>query len=107
VHGLLLATIVLTIMHALVRYVGSDLHLFEVSFFHNLFGLIAVLPLVFRNGVKSLYTRHPGLQLSRSVLGVTAMLSWFYALTVVPIASHCFESYRRFFYIARRCIASG
>ncbi len=83
---MLLATIVLTMMHALVRFVGSDLHPFEVGFFRNLFGLIAVLPLVMRNGLKSLYTRHPGLQLFRSVLGVTAMLSWFYALTVVPIA---------------------
>jgi len=83
---MLLATVLLSLMHALVRHVGSDMHPFEVSFFRNLFGLLAVLPLVLRNGVKSLRTRHPGLQALRSVLGVMAMLSWFYALTVVPIA---------------------
>ena len=89
VNGMLLmliASIVLTIMHALVRHIGSDMHPFEVSFFRNLFGLIAVMPLVLRSGIKSLYTRHPGLQLLRAVLGVSAMLSWFYALSIVPIA---------------------
>lgn len=83
---MLLAAMLLSTMHAIVRHLGSELHPFEISFFRNLFGLLAVLPMALRTGARGLVSRRPDLQLLRGLLGVIAMLGWFYALSVVPIA---------------------
>jgi len=81
-----LATIVLAVMHGMVRHLGGDLHPFVIAFYRNLFGLIAVLPLVFRIGLNGLRTSHPRLMVLRSVSGIIAMLTWFYGLATVPTA---------------------
>ena len=81
-----MATIVLACMHGMVRYLGTDLHPFVIAFYRNLFGLIAILPLVFKAGISGLQTRRPGVVLLRSISGVFATLSWFYGLSKVPTA---------------------
>lgn len=83
---MMLATVALTLMHALVRHLSAQLHPFEIAFFRNLFGLMVLIPLLLRSGRISLVSHQPRLQILRGVLGVTAMLSWFYALSVVPLA---------------------
>ena len=83
---MLAATAVLTCMHATVRHVSDGMHPFEITFFRNLFGLVAILPLAMRAGLASIRSRQPGLQVLRSGFGLAAMLTWFYALSVVPIA---------------------
>ena len=83
---MLMATVVLACMHGLVRYLGDDLHPFVIAFYRNLFGLVAILPLVFRAGLSGLRTRHPKLMLLRSLSGIVAMLTWFYGLSKVPTA---------------------
>ena len=83
---MLAATAVLTCMHATVRHVSDGMHSFEIVFFRNLFGLVAILPLALRAGVATLKSRQPGLQILRSAFGVVAMFTWFYGLSVVPIA---------------------
>ena len=83
---MLAAAAVLTCMHATVRHVSDGMHPFEITFFRNLFGLVAVLPLALRAGIGGLKSRQPGLQLVRSGFGLVAMFTWFYGLSVVPIA---------------------
>jgi len=83
---MLMATIVLACMHGLVRYLGDGLHPFVIAFYRNLFGLIAILPLVLRAGASGLKTHHPQLMLLRSLSGIVAMLTWFYGLSKVPTA---------------------
>ena len=80
------AAAVLTAMHASVRHVSAELHPFEIAFFRNLFGLATMAPLAVRAGWPSLLSRQPRLQLVRSLFGIAAMTSWFYGLSVVPIA---------------------
>ena len=84
---MLLSTLLLAIMHALVRLLGNDLHPFIIVFFRNLFGLIAILPLLIKGGKQSLATNNPKLHLIRALVGTAAMASWFFALTRVPIAN--------------------
>ena len=84
---MLFSTLLLAIMHALVRHLGSDLHPFIIVFFRNLFGLFAILPLLVKGGKQSLATSHPKLHLLRALVGTAAMASWFFALTRVPIAN--------------------
>ncbi len=78
-----LATIVIACMHGMVRFLGNDLHPFVIAFFRNLFGLVAIAPLLVRVGVSGLRTKHFRLTLLRSVSGIIAMLSWFYGLATV------------------------
>lgn len=81
------ATLMLASMHGLVRLLSSDMHPFMIVFFRNLFGLVAILPLLLRAGFGSLKTRHPRLHMLRAGVGIIAMLGWFYALSKVPIAN--------------------
>lgn len=81
-----LATIVLACMHGMVRFLGADLHPFVIAFYRNLFGFIAVLPLVLRAGLSGLYTKHPRIMVLRGISGILAMLTWFYGLAKVPTA---------------------
>ncbi|MFQ5954059.1 MAG: DMT family transporter [Kiloniellales bacterium] len=81
-----LATIVLASMHSMVRHVGAEVHPFEIAFFRNLFGLLVMLPWLIRAGPASLASRQPGMQALRGAVVLIAMLSWFYGLSVVPIA---------------------
>ena len=81
-----LATIVLAIMHSMVRYISGELHPFMVVFFRNLFGLLFIIPLVWRNGLSDMKTTHPRLTFLRAVSGIIAMVCWFYGLAMVPTA---------------------
>lgn len=83
---MLLATVVLACMHGMVRFLGAEMHPFVVAFYRNLFGLLAVLPLVLRAGIVGLHTQRPGIMLLRGITGVLAMLTWFYGLARVPTA---------------------
>ena len=71
----------------LVKYLGASLHTAEITFFRCLFGLIALLPFVIRQGVRNVMTteRLP-LLLLRSAFGVTAMACGFYAITHLTLA---------------------
>ena len=84
---MLVSTAVLASMHAVVRHVSADMHPFEIAFFRNIFGLIAVLPMLLGIGWSGLRSRQPKLQVLRGVTGIVAMLCWFYSLSVVPIAT--------------------
>ena len=84
---MLMATVFLACMHSIVRYLTADLHPFVVVFFRNLFGLLVILPVVARAGIGVLRTDHPKLHLIRVSVGMLAMLSWFYALSKVPITN--------------------
>jgi len=81
------STLIMVTMHAIVRHVGQGLPSAEVVFFRNLFSLLTIVPVVIRSGgISQLKTRHPGMHLLRSGIGIMAMWSWFYGLANVPVA---------------------
>ena len=55
-------------------------------FFRNLFGLLILLPLIFKLGVKTLKTDNLKWHFLRSLSGVSAMYCFFYALSELPLA---------------------
>jgi len=81
---MMMATILLSSMHGLVRYLAEDMHPFVVAFYRNIFGLITALPLILKIGISGLRMKRPGLMFLRSVIGIFAMLLWFYGLSRVP-----------------------
>jgi drug/metabolite transporter (DMT)-like permease len=83
---MLASTLMFAGMHATIRTVSVELHPFEIAFFRNLFGFLVVVPWLMRYGVGPLRTSRPGLHLLRGAFNVVAMLSFFTALTIAPLA---------------------
>ncbi len=69
-----------SIMHVMIRLLTGNLHPFEVAFFRNLFGFMALLPILARTGPAVLRTKRLPLHALRSVLGLVSMLLFFSAL---------------------------
>ena len=74
------------VLHGSVRYVSSEIHPFEITFFRNLFGLIVLVPWFVIHGLKPLRTRRFGLHLLRASSNVIAMMMFFMALSMTPLA---------------------
>jgi drug/metabolite transporter (DMT)-like permease len=83
---ILASTFAFASMHAVIRHLSKDLHPFEVAFFRNLFGLFALTPFFLRGGFAVLRTGVLHLHALRGLLQVGAMLSFFYAVSVTPLA---------------------
>lgn len=81
-----LSTIAFAIMHGLVRFVSEALHPFQIAFFRNIFGLAFLLPLMLRSRFAILRTNQIGLHALRGVINIAAMLMFFTALSMTPLA---------------------
>jgi len=73
-------------MGALIRLGATELHAFQIAFLRNFFGLLFMLPWLYRDGFAVLKTERLRLYWLRAVLGVITMLTWFWAMTVMPLA---------------------
>lgn len=73
-------------VNGLVVHLSHSVHVFEIAFFRQLFGVIFMSALFLRGGLRPLITRRFGLHVLRSVLNVVAMLGFFYGLTLEPLA---------------------
>ena len=86
--GLLLmvvSTMLQSSMHGIVRHAGAELHPFVLVFFRNLFSFVVIVPLLLRLGRVGLHSQHYRLLLLRGVLGIVAILAWYYSLVHVPL----------------------
>jgi len=81
------ACVVWSFMTWIVRYLSTDLHAFEIVFFRNLFGFVAIAPFLFRHGIPAFPRQEIWLYVVRAGFGLIAMMGWFYAITVMPLAS--------------------
>ena len=81
-----LSTIAFSIMHGLVRFVSEVLPPFQIAFFRNIFGLAFLLPLLMRSRFTILRTKQIGLHALRGIINMAAMLMFFTALAISPIA---------------------
>lgn len=69
-----------------VRWLSSDYHAFELNFFRNVVALIVLLPLIARDGVRSLATRRIGAHTTRMLFSWVGNMALFLALARLPIA---------------------
>ncbi|KIN64074.1 RNA polymerase sigma-54 factor [Sulfitobacter noctilucicola] len=81
-----LSTLAFSIMHGLVRFVSEALPPFQIAFFRNLFGLAFLMPLLMRSRFTMLRTNRIGLHALRGVVNILAMLMFFTALSISPLA---------------------
>ncbi len=74
-------------MNVLIRVAAQSMHPFEVAFFRCLFGLVLVIPWIVKAGPALSRNRNSGFYLLRAGVGVVSMVTWFYGITVVPLAT--------------------
>ena len=80
------STIAFSVMHGLVRYISTDMHPFQIAFFRNVFGLVFLLPLIVRSNFVIFQSKRIGLHALRGVINIIAMLMFFTALSISPLA---------------------
>ena len=74
-------------MNVLIRIAAQAMHPFEVAFFRCLFGLFFILPWIVKGGPLLLRSRNRGFFLLRAGVGLVSMATWFYGITMVPLAT--------------------
>lgn len=81
------AAIAFALLAIAIRVCSEHLHALEIVFFRNLFSLVIMLPWMLRGArFAQLATGRMKLYLFRAVLGLSAMQSFFWALTEMPVA---------------------
>ena len=76
-----------TIMNVIVRDAASELHPFEITFFRCLFGFVVLIPWIAKVGPSALKTRKKVYYTIRASVSLVSMLSWFYGVSLVPLAT--------------------
>jgi drug/metabolite transporter (DMT)-like permease len=71
---------------AIIRIVAEDLHPLEIGFFRNLFSLLLILPWLYRAGPGVFRTSRLSVHVARAVIKLAALVSLFYAITIMPLA---------------------
>ncbi len=84
---ILLSGVCSVMMNVLIRVAAQTMHPFEVAFFRCFFGLVLLLPWIVRSGPALLRSRNSGFYLLRAGVGLVSMATWFYGITVVPLAT--------------------
>ncbi len=78
---------ILVCLDAIVKIINAQgMSPFEIVFFRNVFCLIFLLPFFMQVGVKKLKTQRPMYHLCRGCMHAAAVMMWFWALTVMPLA---------------------
>jgi drug/metabolite transporter (DMT)-like permease len=83
---MLAATSAIGCLSGAVRHVSVHIHPFEITFFRSLFALVPLLPWFFAHGIAPLKTQRAPLFAVRGVINVVAMMLFYYALSISPLA---------------------
>ena len=89
---MLASTAFFGLMAVVIRLASATLPTFEIAFFRNLFGLLALLPILLHGGA-TLRTRQLPRYLLRSVIGIGSMLAGFWAIGHLPLSQAISLSY--------------
>ncbi len=90
VQGMLwmfLTTIMIVSMHTFIRRLSGEMHPFEVAFFRNLFGTPILAYLLYRYGWGLFRTDQVRVHFVRSFGHVCAMMMFFVAISITPLAT--------------------
>ena len=90
---MLLSTLFFGLMAITIRYASHTLPTFEIAFFRNTFGMLALLPLLLRGGGGLPRTKQLPKYLLRSAIGICSMLCGFWAIGHLPLSQAISLSY--------------
>ena len=74
------------VQNGLIRAASSEIHTFQVVFLRNLFGLLAMLPLLSGVGFGMFRAQRPGALMLMSTWHVLGMVCYFLAIAYLPLA---------------------
>lgn len=83
---MVLACAAFSIMTGFIRHISETVPPLEIVFFRNVFGLMALLPWFWSNGMDALKTTRFGMYFGRSIVGTFTMCFWFVGVSLVPLA---------------------
>ena len=72
---------------SIVRHLGQDLSPYEIIFWRNLFGFVALIPLLMRTSRVALVPTRPLMLLLRAVMQTVGLGAWYTAIILVPLAT--------------------
>jgi drug/metabolite transporter (DMT)-like permease len=75
-----------SVMNVVIRHLSAELHPFEIAFFRNFFGFLAVLPFLGGLGLGILRTHHLLRLLATGAGQAISMLTMFVAIAAMPLA---------------------
>lgn len=96
---MLLASLLFATMGVCIKFASAHFSSFEVVFYRGLIGLI-FMAVVMRVRRVSLVTPVPAMHLWRSVVGTTALTTWFFAIAALPLATAMTLNYMSSVWIA-------
>ena len=73
-------------MNGLVHYLSHSVHVFEIAFIRQIFGLLLMSTVFIRQGFRPLVTHRFRLHAARGILNVGATLAYFGGLSLEPLA---------------------
>lgn len=77
-----------TVMISAIKHLSADLHPVQIGFFRCLVGFLVLLPVIWHaGGVAVLKTERLGLHTLRGALNAGAMLVYFWAISLAPLAT--------------------
>ena len=102
----LLGALAFATMGVCVKFASEGYHNFEIVMYRGLIGVLFMGALVRQTGA-GFATPVPLMHVWRSIVGVTALLSWFYALARIPIATGMTLNYMSSVWIGVILLATG
>ena len=93
-----IASLFFSLMSAFVKLSSSNLNLIEIIFLRSLLATIILLPFIYIFKIKTkttLYSNH----LMRAVIGISAMLLNFYAVSKLPLSNFIIISFAKIFFL--------
>lgn len=96
---MVLGSFLFATMGVCIKFASAHFHTFEITAYRGLIGVVFMLALTRWRGVP-LCTPVPWMHAWRSAVGVTALLSWFYAIAELPLATAMTLNYMSSIWVA-------
>ena len=84
----IMITLVSVTNDILMRLLGAGLDIIQISFFRFLFGVLAVVPLMFSHGTTLFKTSRPWMHFWRAILGVGAIGGACWSVNLMPLSDN-------------------
>lgn len=88
-----------SLMGALIKVAAAELDTPMIIFLRNLFGVLFLIPVLVRAPLRELKTQRFPLHLLRTVVGLTAMYCFFFAIAHIPLADAMLLNYAAPLYV--------
>jgi len=74
-----------SVMISIVRHLSETMHVFQIVMMRNFFALLFFFPYIIKSSAGIFRTKKLHLHVIRGLVGLVAMLTWFYTVTLIPL----------------------